>query len=284
MPIVGCGRGKYRKPKASLRPREERDLLVLQWMPMAKGVATEAWKSQEWIRQRKSLEDLQQDAFHGLIRAAELWDPARLKDGAPVQFQTYAHAVVERWIYRAAQQSGIIRMPHQIPVKEWPNHPASLVRNLPEDRDGKLIEMPGPAKASEESDRDMERLYSALMALAPDIQEMIDEYFGLSVPRRTLAEIAAAKGMTKRGVVKVFRRAFDRLGWELTRTCNGETEMVRRLHDHLPGQRVFAGGGTPQPSREDDPARLPTLPRRRQDYASEQCEFAFSEEYRASGV
>lgn len=63
-------------------------------------------------------EDLQQEGFFGLYRAAEKFEP--LQDGEPVKFMTYAWTWIRQAMYTSIRDSGkVVRVPAHLQEKIW---------------------------------------------------------------------------------------------------------------------------------------------------------------------
>jgi RNA polymerase sigma factor (sigma-70 family) len=80
----------------TLRPAAERDELVLQWDGLVRRVCKDVYSYIPSARRRLDPQDAEQEGRLGLVRAAELWDPAR-----GVTFKTYAYRSVKTRIVRA---------------------------------------------------------------------------------------------------------------------------------------------------------------------------------------
>ena len=73
----------------------------------------------------EDLEDALQEGFLGLMRAAELWEPAR-----GTKFGTYAFTAVQNRIIRYFRSVGLIRIPDHL----WKDGPGQRPRRLGDDR------------------------------------------------------------------------------------------------------------------------------------------------------
>lgn len=242
MPIVGCGSGRYRKPKESVRSVEERDKLVAENIALAISRSNAAWLSQEWIRQRMSKSDLAQEAKWALIRAAELWDPEdpdKFVDGRPVKFVTYACRSIDNVLYRRAQQSGLIRIAAHRKVREWSEIPTASVRELPCDENGNYLE---PADPNGECFDEIDMVRNAVMTLPRLERDFVCLYYGiLGNEQLSMSKIAALHGFSKGYVQEVLGRANNRLGRRLAEVMRKENgDKMPQLRIGLGGQKLFA--------------------------------------------
>jgi RNA polymerase sigma factor (sigma-70 family) len=192
-------------PRPAVRSQAERDVLVLQYLPLARHVVRQH-EHTTWVR-RLGFEDAIQEAIRGLIRAAELW-----RDDQDADFMTYAYRACSTSLWRAAHTGGLIHIPsHLLERVARPKRKARRtadIRRALRLRQFPLLHSAAPDSrvwqplAPEDPDRDLhldqrEEVERALRFLRPVQQDVIQRTYWQG---QKLREIAAALGITREAV------------------------------------------------------------------------------------
>jgi RNA polymerase sigma factor (sigma-70 family) len=195
---------KGRTPRAALRDAAARNVLIesgdhyrLVWrvIRLLFGACAETHAA---VRHAGDLCDVFQAGVGGLLRAAELYDPAQ---GA---FSTYAVHWIRRHIRYALRSGGLVAVPRTARARPG-------VSQLRQERGLELPE--GRAGAQEETDRADEReagrrLLQSVLATLParDARVLRRHYMdGLS-----MEEVAAELGLSRQRVCQLARRALQK--------------------------------------------------------------------------
>jgi DNA-directed RNA polymerase sigma subunit (sigma70/sigma32) len=157
-----------------LRTQAERDKLVLQWRHLPTKVALDL----RWMQPIRHME-LDDVIAHGnvaLVIAAEKWDESRVgKDGKKATFKTYAYACIRnRLLYVANAENYIARLPK--PNEKWQEHidalkQCQLLPNM------STCELPVFDQEPEEENGDFPKLFSAMLALPPEMSFVLKHRF-----------------------------------------------------------------------------------------------------------
>lgn len=156
------------------------------------------------------LEDLRQEARIGLLRAAEVHDPAR---GA---FSTVAVWWMEQTCRRAIDNTGaLIRIPVNQRYLSGPRPEAVLaldrrVGGDQEDRFGELLEDPASVGWEDGVLTELQ-LAAAMGRLEETERTVIVQHFGLDAPKRSLRAIAEDLGYSPEWTRRTEARALGRL-------------------------------------------------------------------------
>lgn len=180
----------------SLRTPAERDALVLQWQCLPRWVVGR--NLLRWEVRVLGREDAEGYGAIGLVRAAEMWDPARSA------FSTFATRYIWGFIQTAARRHGsAIRVPSRHYDE---GEPLPCVR-----RGVEKLDPPGrcadPADACAEADGDAVRLRLALGQLGPQEREILR----LRMAGAQFREIGRELGFSGQYAQQVVRRAIARL-------------------------------------------------------------------------
>lgn len=194
-----------------VKSREDRNELALANAGLVGYVA------RGYVGRGLDMEELRQIGWHGLLRAAELWDPARGK------FPTYAVLAIKRRIQRALLRNRLMPIPDHVArrflesgedIADRYPAPASLDRR----RMGatSLLEMVANPAAADPADvcvrLEVAAQMRALINRLPRGERLvIDWHYGLTGRPMTLAEIAAARGVSPTSVSTAHSRALKRL-------------------------------------------------------------------------
>lgn len=234
------GDGPTGRPRRqpSLRSIEERNALVERnrWL-----VIWVAHKMERNARGQPSSDDDIQAGMLGLIRAAELWDPAR------GTFSTYAVPVIRRAIYRHQEtRSGAIALPSnwtRLPEGDYRRERAERARGASALGDTPLVDEGADPAAGLDQISDREMLREALAVLPVRHREILLGYYVLG---KTLGEIASGLEVSRERVRQLRDEAVHNLRFLLSDrewTRPGALPPVlpcpdapHRLPDHLQGE------------------------------------------------
>lgn len=203
-------KGRGPKKLQAIRSPEERNALAEQWYPYAIKIARWFWKHKAGKR-IGSLEDCEQIAIMGLLRAAELYDESK-----GFKFSTYCTAWIKQHIYRAADDGGMIRVPAHIlkqirGAKSLYNAPPESIEAakrarstgfLPVFDDGETFEPADHRKKRDPLDEKIREAVSyALTFLHPKHRMIIGYRYGfLTGKRLTLEKTAEIMNLTRERV------------------------------------------------------------------------------------
>ncbi len=161
-----------------------------------------------WARKYRGLdrEDLVQEGFVGLLRAAELFDTGR-----GVQFSTYASYWIRQAMLRAlAEQQHAIRVP-ACNREARRSRPSVVSVEVPVGRDGRLGDLIADGREGT-ADAALRVVEAGELA---DVLDAMPEHMGFVLRCRmrgwSLGEVAAAVGRSKERVRQVEKRALELL-------------------------------------------------------------------------
>lgn len=194
-----------------MKSREERNQLALA------NAGLVGYAARGYVGRGLDMEELRQIGWRGLLRAAELWDPAR---GA---FSTYAVVAMRRWMQRALLRNRLMPVPDHVARRflaseediadHYPS-PVSLDRYRADA--APLLEVIANPAAGDPADVCLRLEAAAQMRALIDRlprgeRRVIDWHYGLTGRPMTLAEIAAARGVSPTSVSSAHNRALKRL-------------------------------------------------------------------------
>ncbi len=207
--------------------------LIEQWMPFAICRAVGYYKHGRG-RRIGTLDDCKQVAFMGLIHAAAKFEPARIRPetGRPYSFGTYADWWIRQRLQYAAEEGGVIRIPHDLRAMRpgelvGPDGKTDRVRyadnlrveSLSDDFSGHEK----PAKEPPEPNIEPELtalVQDCLRALPANYRRVIEGRFGVGFKIEvTLRELADEFGVSKTRIDQIERKALRFLKREIRNRC-----------------------------------------------------------------
>jgi RNA polymerase sigma factor (sigma-70 family) len=192
------GRGPGRRRRPALRGPAERNALAAQWAWLPRRVLADLFRRQPGLEAaagRHGREDLEQEGQLALLRAAELWDPAR---GTP--FPSYAYGCVLGMSLRflfPSRSEALARGMAALGEAAEPADPSSPAEDLAERGEAQGAVRAALAAVAGEDARG---------ALALALRHGLD-----GGGERTLAEVGAALGVGRERARVLEARALARL-------------------------------------------------------------------------
>lgn len=204
---------RTRVTRPPLRDWRERNVLFLSCLPLTRKLAAKAWRRGGLVRRVGSFADLLGEAYLVLMRAAELYDPAR-----GVKFCSYAGECVKLALHRLARTEGIIRLPDwgRYRDKGYPEtYEAALralrVRRLVVRAAGGELPLDLPQPGTEEGPS-YPHLYEALSRLPRKLRRVLEWRFGLCGREpRSLTALAARLRVSKQRASQLYGQALAEL-------------------------------------------------------------------------
>ncbi len=176
---------KGKAPRPPLRGAKKRNALAEANLPLAHWWAAR----RAGDARRLDDDDARQVASLGLLRAAELYDPA-----SGYKFTTYAGYWIRQFLMRAGRYAPVVR------CKAKKGRPPTCFRLDPDRHDPVAPEGPCPSEVDEVCD--------ALRFLGPRLRHVIELRF---LEGWTLEEIGQELGVTRERVRQLERQALDKL-------------------------------------------------------------------------
>ena len=198
----------------------ERNLLIEKYLPLITHISKILW-GKKIARRLGEFEDLVSSGYESLIRAAELYNP---KHCSHASFKTYAYRSILRAMLRAADESGIIRVPAstlravRAPNKKTKPQPEEVKRSvncaisvvsIPDDYDscidGKVEERIWQEEIKEMVD-----------CLPDEIREAVGKSFGIGKRQESVVKIGDDNGVTGQTIRQRRRFGVAQLGQALS--------------------------------------------------------------------
>ena len=176
-----------------------RNATAMRYRKLAFKVANLALRRWPWIRRYLEEEDVEQEAFCGVLHAAELHDPEH-ESGAG--FIRYASKAAERSVLRAARWARLVHIPEHMQRGKCVGFPRTVT----------MPDFWEPAAPPEREPVDRELVERMLTSLRPCDQELVTVYFGLHGKLPLVGdELAARFGLLRTTVTMRLRRALAEL-------------------------------------------------------------------------
>lgn len=185
---------KARRP--SLRSEEERNDLVMRNLGLA-GFVAKIWEKNPRSKHLGGYEDLRQEAIVGLIRCAELWDPAINN-----HFGGYAVRCLKLWLRRRVDESMFLHIAQ-----------GTLYRLLEENKNinPHLVPLHAADRKTNPDDSyvlEFEAIATAMRGLTPRAKEILNLRYGLGGDKPlTLQEVGQRMGVSRQYVAQVQEKA-----------------------------------------------------------------------------
>lgn len=205
-----------RTRRPAVRGRRQRNILVEANLGLVYKIAQHCK-----YRKELGIEDAIQEGMFGLIRAAELWDPARAK------FSTYAFPhIVNAMLTGYYARGELIRRPlteHENRTKKSRKiRVTSLDENIPGTElprhETIACPLPTPAATAERQSK-LAEVKEALGELDEKSQQIVIERY---LNERTLQDVGDELGITRERTRQLENKAIAQLKWLLTGTVDRE--------------------------------------------------------------
>lgn len=172
----------------------ERNRLTLEYQSLAKRLAYRLWKNRPSVRLIGDLEDVEQVALIGLMRAAELYDFSR-----GTAFRSFAHAKIQFAILDAARGAAPIKVPREFQGKGADVLKWNLFSNFTSE-DGATPEELAVDGGDADSVDTRDEVLKLIQPLLTRQRNYLRDYFGLEGPPRPMKIVAVLHDVSERRV------------------------------------------------------------------------------------